>query len=92
MKKTITLAAAALLCMSFAKAQDRAAPVGVKMLTPAECALVTRRPEGDFFVKGTLRIGVTTISNSTVSANGIVIGGIDNFDVINRSCFIGKPG
>ena len=66
-------------------------PPEVKLLTPAECSQITKRPQGDFLVKGSVTIGGMTISDSNVPPHGIVMNGIDNFDVIQRSCFNGRP-
>jgi hypothetical protein len=84
------LAIFVLVIASNAEAQQQNAPE-VKLLTPAECEQITKRPEGDFFVKGPVKIGMVTIENSNVPPHGIVMNGIDNFDVIQRSCFNGKP-
>jgi hypothetical protein len=67
-----------------------AAPA-VKLLTPAECAQITKRSDTQFYIKGPLTIGGVTIENSTLTPNGIVFNGVDNFDVIKRSCFNGRP-
>jgi hypothetical protein len=66
-------------------------PPQIKMLSPSECAVIEKRPIGDYMVNGTINIGNITISNSNVSRDGINYGGIDPFDVITRSCFNGKP-
>jgi hypothetical protein len=79
-----------LLSCAGASAQERKTPE-VKMLTPAECALITKRSDNEFFIKGPVTIGVSTFEESSVSPNGVNYNGIDNFDVINRSCFNGKP-
>jgi hypothetical protein len=73
-----------------ATAQERKSP-DVKLLTPAECAMITKRPQGDFYVTGPIKIGSLTISNQNVPKHGFVMDGIDNYDVIERSCFDGKP-
>jgi hypothetical protein len=66
-------------------------PPEVRLLTPAECSQITRRPQGEFMVKGSLTIGQLTIEDSNVFPNGLVINGIDFFEVIRRSCFSGRP-
>ena len=63
----------------------------IKMLSLTECALIEKRPAGDYMVNGTITIGNMTITNSKVPPNGISYSGIDPFDVITRSCFTGRP-
>ncbi|MBW7970272.1 hypothetical protein [Bradyrhizobium sp. BR 10289] len=88
MKTIVSLLALA----SFAPviAQQQVSPP-VKMLSPAECALIERRPAGDYMVNGTITIGGLTVTNSNVPRNGINLGGIDPFEIITRSCFVGRP-
>jgi hypothetical protein len=71
-------------------AEEQKAPA-VKMLTPAECAQITKRSENEFYVKGTVTIGGVTMTDSSIGRNGIIFNDLDNFDVINRSCFQGRP-
>jgi hypothetical protein len=72
-----------------ANAQERKAPE-MKMLTPAECALITKRSDNEFYIKGPVTIGGMTFAESSLTRKGIVNKGVDNFDVVNRSCFNGK--
>jgi hypothetical protein len=60
------------------------------LLTRVECRQITKRPDGDFFVNGPIKIGEMTIQDQNVSPDGVVLNGIDNFDVIQRSCFSGR--
>ena len=71
-------------------AEEQKAPT-VKMLTPAECALITKRSDNEFYVKGPVTIGGITMTDCSVGKNGIIFNDVDNFDVINRSCFQGRP-
>jgi hypothetical protein len=91
MKNAIALVASMLLFSAFANAQEREGPPEIKLLTPAECAMVSKRSENDFYIKGPLTIGNTTYESSIVSRNGVSFGGVDHFEVISRSCFQGKP-
>jgi hypothetical protein len=84
------MVSALIIAPTVAQAQQ-GKPPEVKLLTPAECSQITKRPQGDFFVKGPITIGGMTIKDSNVPPHGIVINGIDNFDVIQRSCFSGRP-
>src|ERR1700733_6008177 len=71
--------------------EQRQEPPDVKLLTPDECSQITKRPQGDFFVKGSIEIGGMTIKDGNVPPHGISNGGIDPFNVIQRSCFNGQP-
>lgn len=73
-----------------AAAEEQKAP-SIRLLTPAECALITKRSDNEFYVKGSVTIGSVTMTDSTVGKNGIIINDVDNFEIINRSCFKGKP-
>jgi hypothetical protein len=72
-------------------AAEQQKPPSVKMLAPAECALITKRSDDEFYVKGPITIGSVTLTDSSISRKGIIVNDVDNFDVINRSCFNGKP-
>ena len=62
----------------------------IKLLSPVECAAITKRSNNEFYVEGSVVIGGMTISKSNVPRNGIIFNGVDPFDVINRSCFRGN--
>jgi hypothetical protein len=89
MKVIIAIAIAMFITQAWA-AEEQKAPA-VKMLTPAECAQITKRSDNEFYVKGTVTIGSVTMTDSSIGRNGIVMNDVDNFDVINRSCFSGRP-
>ena len=76
------------LVAGFSMAQQQPPPI--KMLSPEECALIVRQPNGEYVVNGTLKFGNMTISNGNVQKGGMVFGGVDPFDVITRSCFAGR--
>lgn len=65
-------------------------PPEIKLLSPAECTEIVKRSDNEFYINGKVVIGGMTISQSNVPRNGISYGGVDPFDVINRSCFSGK--
>jgi hypothetical protein len=65
--------------------------IPVKMLTPAECALISKRSETEFFVKGPVKIGGLRMTGVPVTPGAATATGVDTFDVISRSCFNGKP-
>ena len=88
--KTIIAVMTAIFATQAWAAEEQKAPV-VKMLTPAECALITKRSDNEFYVKGPVTIGGITMTDSSVGKNGIIFNDVDNFDVINRSCFQGRP-
>jgi hypothetical protein len=88
--RAVSIISALIVAPTIAQAQQQKPPE-VKLLTPAECSQITKRPQGDFFVKGPITIGGMTISNSNVPPHGLIQNGIDNFDVIQRSCFSGRP-
>jgi hypothetical protein len=75
---------------SGAVAQQSNSP-GARMLTPAECSLITKGSQGDFIVKGPVMIGGIKFENQSIPPHGVRINGIDSFDVIQRSCFNGRP-
>jgi hypothetical protein len=60
------------------------------MLTAAECALITKRSDNEFYVTGAVRIGETLVANISIPRNGIKYAGIDPFEVVSRSCLSGK--
>ena len=87
----VALMLSALIIATGAAQAQSPRPSEVKLLTAAECSQITKRPRGDFYVKGPIKIGGMTIQESNVPPHGIVMNGIDNFDVIQRSCFNGRP-
>jgi hypothetical protein len=88
--RTTIVVSTLVIASAVAQAQTQNPPE-VKLLTPTDCSQITKRPQGDFYVKGPIRIGGMLIQNSNVPPHGMVMNGIDNFDVIQRSCFNGKP-
>jgi hypothetical protein len=68
---------------STAVAQDQNA--GAKLLTPEQCAEITKVAEGEFHVKGPIKFGGTTMEDITIQRKSIGMG--DVLDAINRSCF-----
>jgi hypothetical protein len=91
MRVIVALIVAALAGNAVSLAAEQQKTPEIKMLTPAECALITKRSDNEFYVKGPVVIGGITMTESSLSKNGIILNGVDNFDVINRSCFNGKP-
>jgi hypothetical protein len=87
----ITAFSLVIIVFAGANAQEQKAPPTVRVLTPAECALITKRSDTEFFIKGPVTIGDITFEESTLTRTGTVNNGIDEFDVIDRSCFKGKP-
>jgi hypothetical protein len=78
-----------MLVATAAGGQERKGP-DVKTLTPAECALITKRSDNEFYVKGPVTIGVATVTESDLRPGGVIINGVDNFAVVQRSCFSAK--
>jgi hypothetical protein len=72
-------------------AQDKKEQPQVKLLTPAECAKITRRSTDEYYLEGPIKIGVLTMERSSISRNGIDLSGVGAFEVITRSCYAGKP-
>jgi hypothetical protein len=91
MRVIVALIVAALAGNAVSLAAEPQKAPEIKMLTPTECALITKRSDNEFYVKGPVVIGGITMTESSLSKNGIILNGVDNFDVINRSCFNGKP-
>jgi hypothetical protein len=73
-----------------AGAQEKTDEPHVKLLTPAECANITRRSPDEYYIDGSVTIGVSIWTRSSISRNGMVMNGVDMFDVITRSCYAGK--
>ena len=90
MKISVSIAIAVNCCALPALAQQRPAPADVKMLTPAECALIDKRSENEFYIRGPVIIGGVKIWDQEIKRRGISVNGVDNFDVVQRSCFMGK--
>ena len=90
MVRTLLAGATVLVSLSAASAQGLRKD-DIKPLSPAECALIEKRTDQEYYITGPVTIGRATIKNSSVLKGGIVMNGVDNFDVINRSCFSGKP-
>ena len=78
-------------CVTPAGAQERKSPPEIKMLTPEECALITKRSENDYYVKGPVTIGGITIEKSNLTRKGVIFNGVNHFEIIQRSCFGGAP-
>lgn len=89
MKAVVAITIAMFTAQVWAAEQEKTP--AVKMLTPAECAQITKRSDNEFHVKGTVTIGGVTMTDSSIGRNGIIFNDVDNFDVINRSCFQGRP-
>lgn len=68
---------------SFAFAQQRE----VKLLSQQECAQIKRLSEKEFFVTGPLVMGSITLQEQAVPEGGLMMMGVDLFDVIKRSCY-----
>jgi hypothetical protein len=83
-------AIASTACLTTVGAQERKAPPEIKMLSPEECALISKRSENDYYVKGPVTIGGITIEKSNLTRKGVIFNGDDHFEVIQRSCFGGK--
>lgn len=62
----------------------------IKLLAPAECDGITRRPDGSFFIKGEVTLGGITVSQTNVERGSYISDGVDGYDVIEISCFGGK--
>jgi hypothetical protein len=62
-----------------------------KFLTPAQCSQITKLSENEFYIRGTVTMGALTIGDQRVPRAAIIVNGINPFDVIQRSCFNGKP-
>lgn len=77
-----------LIGVAATNAQD--APPQIKMLTPTECSTITKKSEAEIYIKGPVQIGNATFEASTIT-RGVSFNGVDYFDVIVRSCFVGKP-
>jgi hypothetical protein len=86
----VALMVSALVIASAAAQAQAPRPPEVILLTRVECRQITKRPDGDFFVYGPIKIGELIIQDQSVSPDGIVLNGIDNFNVIQRSCFSGR--
>jgi hypothetical protein len=86
----VALMVSALIIAPTAAQAQAPEPPEVILLTRVECRQITKRPDGDFFVNGPIKIGEMTIQDQSVSPDKGVLNGIDNFDVIQRSCFSGR--
>jgi hypothetical protein len=87
----VAIMVSALIIVPAAAQAQAPKPPEMILLTRVECRQITKRPKGDFFVNGPIKIGEMTIQDQTVSPNEQIMNGIDNFDIIQRSCFSGRP-
>jgi hypothetical protein len=76
--------------LTTAVAHERKAPPEIKMLTAEECALIIKRSENDYYVRGPVTIGGITIEKSNLTRKGVIFNGANHFDIIQRSCFGGE--
>ena len=59
-------------------------------MTPAECAQVTRVSPDSVRIAGPIVVAGTSLSQTTLPRQGMVINGVNIFEAIERSCFSGK--
>jgi hypothetical protein len=89
-KAWLIVACATSLWPFFADAQEKKDAPQVKLLTPAECAKITRRSTDEYYVEGPITIGILTMERSSISRDDIDLSGVGAFEVITRSCYAGK--
>ena len=89
-KLCLMIAMAATFWPLAADTQERKEQPPVKLLTPADCANITKRSVDEYYIDGPVSIGDSTWSQSSVFRRGMIMSDIDVFDVITRSCYAGK--
>ena len=62
------------------------APPPMKMVTPEECQMVTRRSPDEFYVTGPLRIGRVILRDEKIRRNEKTADGINAFGVLDQFC------
>jgi len=78
------------LCTAFAldcSAQTQTPPASDFRLSAADCKLVTKRSEREYYVNGTIAFPWGKFGDSNVLPNSTIINGFDVFTTITKSCF-----
>jgi hypothetical protein len=88
MKVVLTILFAVITTGAFA--QERKVPE-IKMLAPADCDLIEKRSENEFYIRGPVTLGGLTMINQSLARRGVISNGVDYFDIIQRSCYAGRP-
>jgi hypothetical protein len=76
--------------MSAQASAQKVSPSVVTILKPAECALISKKSDEEYYVEGPVTIGVATLTDTPVTRGFLNLGDVDTFEVISRSCFMNK--
>ncbi len=91
MRPFLLVVASALLALpATLQAQSESRPT-TKSLSRTECALIEKKSDGKFYVRGPVQIGDLKLEDQDITPDGFSVDGTDVFVVIQRSCFNGRP-